>query len=394
MRKGFIIVVLAITSATVGFASRNTSAGQSVAGRFEKYKGEVKEKAKEKTREFLDREKKAKEAAKEVAHEIVNKAIDHYIPGGDNHPAKAVGDAAFNKDPWYKAFFRVFLTPSEIGPEPTFTDPQQTVTDTPVVPANPSNDTAGTTTHVQSTPVVPVGPSNENASSPTASGTATPGGREGGGSQRDFKASNSDPASFAPSKGGNGNDASASNNASGNQANPGTAQSQSKPIMLEAGKTTWAQADPNKEIAVNPPETTGSSASNNSSVSANAPSQSAQPAATPTTCSTPWFGGVTAPFAPAPQASNSSPTPAPAPTPAPSGSNGGGSGGGGGPLGLGGLIERALGPAMPHDVGVTPAQHDHDSSGHGGGGGGHEPPGNHAGPDAHGAEVDHAGHIA
>jgi hypothetical protein len=250
MRKGFIIVVLAITFATVGFASRNTSAGQSVADRFEKYKEVAKEKAKEKGRELFDREKQAKEGLKEVAHEVVNKAIDHYIPRGDNRPAKAVGDAAFNKDPWYKAFVRVFLTPSEIGQEPTFTDAQQTVTDKPVVPAGPFDGMQ--TTYVKSQPVVPANPSNENASSPKSApqqASATPDGREGGGivgPQHDVNTNSAPPSSA----GSNNNSASASNGSS-NQGNAGTGtpQAMPQPPMEKVGENHWVVVDPNKQNA-------------------------------------------------------------------------------------------------------------------------------------------------
>jgi hypothetical protein len=325
MRKGFIIVVLAITFATVGFASRNTTTGQTVADRFEKYKEVAKEKAKEKGREFFDREKKAKDAAKDAAHEVVNKVIDHFIPGGDNRPAKAVGDAAFNKDPWYKAFFRVFLTPSEIGQEPTFTDPQQTVTDKPVVPAGPFDGTP--TEYVKPQPVVPANPSNQNASSPRA---AQQNGHESGGIFGSQHEGNTNSQPSAPA----GNEASASNNASTNQGN-------SKTIMLEAGKTTWAQADPNKVVTVNSPETTSSGGSSSSQA---APAQSAPaPAATPS---------------PAP-VHEAAPAPSPAPATAPA-------------------------PIQHEHGGVGPSGHE---------GGGHQG-GGWAGPDAHGGGVEAAGHIS
>jgi hypothetical protein len=385
MRKGFIILVMAITFVSLGFSARNTSAGQSIADRFDKFKDVAKEKAKEKGRELFDREKQAKDNLRDAASEAVRKLIDRYMPGGDNKPAEAVADSVIHKEPWYKAFFHVFFTASETG-ESNFTDPQQTVTETPVVPANPSNDTPGTITHVQSTPVVPVGPSNENASSPKAAG-----GHEGGGlvgSQHDLSTAKSDPTSSAPSGpgGGNGNDASASNNASGSQDSAAMSQAKSQPQQwLKAGETTWAQAEPNKEITVNPRETTGSSGQNSSSSSpTSAPAQSAptsQPVPTPAPVPTP----------PAP-AATSVPASTPAPAPAPTPSNNGHSSGS---FSFGGIFVGTVGPSMPRDVGVTPVQHDHDPSGHGGEGGGHaEPPGNHAGPDAHGAEVDHAGHIS
>jgi hypothetical protein len=381
MRKGFIIVVMAITFVSVGFSARSTSVGQGVADRFDKFKDVAKEKAKEKGRELFDREKQAKDKFKDAASEAVGKLIDRYMPGGDREPAKVVANSVIHKEPWYKAFLNVFFTPSETG-ESDFTDPQQTVTETPIVPANPSNDTPGTITHVQSAPVVPASSSDENASSPKAAAQPAPGGHDGGfGYQHDLSDSKLGSPASVPSgtSGKQGNPSSASNDASGNSWK--AAPEKSEPQMLEAGKTTWAQAEPNKQITVNPPETTGSSSS-----PASVPAQTtkvAQPTATPAPMPTP------------PQLSAASPTPtqAPTPAPAPTPSSGGG-GGGGGPI-FGGLIDHMIGPSMPHDVGVTPAQHDHDPSAHSGGGGGHaEPPGNHAGPDAHGAEVDHAGHIS
>jgi hypothetical protein len=94
------------------------------------------------------------------------------------------------------------------------------------VPANPSNDNAVTTTHVQPIPVIPAGPSNENASSPKS---VQPNGHEGGalgGHQHESTAASS-------------------NNAPANESHSGQSQGPQRTIVLEAGKETVAQANPN-----------------------------------------------------------------------------------------------------------------------------------------------------
>lgn len=177
------------------------------------------------------------------------------------------------------------------------------------------------------------------------------------GSQRDTTTGKSEapsaPATSSPA--GNNTSGNSDTAASGQSDGAATASgAHPKPVMLEAGKTTLVQA--NKEVTFNPnPELATSTA---------------QPTPTPV--------------------AKPSSTPSPAPTAAPAPSAAGGKQGGGGFFGM---FSGAVGPAMPKDVGITPVQHDHDSSGHGGGGHADGPPGNHAGPDAHGAEVDHAGHI-
>jgi hypothetical protein len=122
---------------------------------------EIVEKEKDKTSE------RAKEMMKKAADKIVDELIDHYIPGGDNHAAKEVAHSVIKHDPWWKAAIVATLTPSVTG-ESQFTDPLQIINNPPVVPANPSNENALTTQHVESQPVVPASTANSNAVPATA----------------------------------------------------------------------------------------------------------------------------------------------------------------------------------------------------------------------------------
>lgn len=327
---------------------------------------------KEKGKEFFDREKKAKDAAKDMVNEVAGKIIDRFVPGGDNKPAKAVADAVIHKDSWWKAAAKVFFTSSETG-ESQFTQPLQQVKNAPVVPANSSNDVAGTITHIKSTPVVPAGPSNENAlipqQSPSSMQAAPPAvsslpRHEGDGltgSQRDptpTLAGNSTPQQ---------SDASANMSAG-----------QSKQIMLEAGKTTWAQADHETNFNPKPELATGSTGQNGSTATPSAPPSTPAAAATP---------------APAPTA-----TPTPPVVSSGTGivgvilgmiqstvkeAQGGGNGGSGGsgPFGIFSGKGEIFGSTLGGSVGVTTVNPGHDPSSHPDHPGHSEPPGHFVGPD-------------
>lgn len=127
-------------------------------------------------------------------------------------------------------------------------------------------------------------------------------------------------------------------------------------ITLEAGKSTWADADQPPVINLNPELAPGEDPI------------TASPKGTPSAA--PVTPGAT-----------------PAPVTAPVSKIGGGQGSG---L-FKDLFSGTLFQAMPKDVGVSPAQH--NPSSHADGGHADHPAGNFAGPDAHGAEVGHAGHI-
>ncbi len=264
MRKLMVLATVAL-ALSAGLAASKTDTGKTIESRFGKIVGQAKEKAKEKGREYLDAGKKAKEAAKDLISEVADKVIDHFVPGGDNRPTKAIAHSAIQRDSWWKAFLKATFTPSATG-ESQFTDPQQVVTDQPIVPANPSNDNAITTQHVSSTPVVPANASNENAAVSERGGILHP--------EHDQTSTTTEPAASA---------------AEHTDAGAGAPQPPAQTIQLRAGENTWVQGNTNPNINPNPELTHGVSSAPAPSPVAPAPTPAAtpQPAPAPQPAPTP-----------------------------------------------------------------------------------------------------------